>query len=480
MKSSIILPGLATLRLWMAALLALWLAGAVFVPGAAAQTDDSPHLTVVVEALNVREGPGMGYPSAGSLARGDQVPMIGRHAATGWWQVQLPGNHIGWVTGVTSYVHISGDTAGLPEVAAPPLTAMSGSTPAPIANPTLTGTIVFQTVSGGPIYAINADGTNLRYLTIGVDPALSPDGLWVAFTRWDNEQHGTLGSLWKIRIDGSDEQLVLDQIHQPKSPTWSPDGTQIALNVQNGGRTEYEYMCSSEMPTDPLYNPDEDNKRGIDIKIERDEDGDMSIRFCYTLLPHPHWGIQVVDADTGEGDIVSTNVFAYSPTWDPANPWRIVYRDDEKGLAVVDRDRKVGWALTPNLEYAPTNDLGSHAPLFSPDGSQLAVTYWQHDHWEVHRLNADGTGQVRLTETPWRAIGEQRLNGEEPRLWNNVAPAWSPDGSQIAFLTDRTGHWEIWVMHADGSHQRPLFAAGTLDGLALQYHGVDERVLSWR
>jgi hypothetical protein len=59
-------------------------------------------------------------------------------------------------------------------------------------------------------------------------------------------------------------------------------------------------------------------------------------------------------------------------------------------------------------------------------------------------------------------------------------PSWSPDGSQIAFLTDRNGQWEIWVMNADGSNQQPLFSANTLAGLMLQYNGVDERALSWR
>jgi hypothetical protein len=54
------------------------------------------------------------------------------------------------------------------------------------------------------------------------------------------------------------------------------------------------------------------------------------------------------------------------------------------------------------------------------------------------------------------------------------------DLGQIAFLTDRTGQWEISVMNVDGGNQRPLFPAGTLDGLALEYYGVDERVLPWR
>jgi Tol biopolymer transport system component len=79
-----------------------------------------------------------------------------------------------------------------------------------------------------------------------------------------------------------------------------------------------------------------------------------------------------------------------------------------------------------------------------------------------------------------RVIVEQRIDGQEPRPWNNVAPVWSPDGSQIAFLTDRNGGWEIWVMNADGSNQRPLFQAGTLDGVELQYYNVGERALSWR
>jgi hypothetical protein len=35
-------------------------------------------------------------------------------------------------------------------------------------------------------------------------------------------------------------------------------------------------------------------------------------------------------------------------------------------------------------------------------------------------------------------------------------------------------------MHADGSNQQPMFPDGTLDGLTLEYHDVDERVLSWK
>ena len=85
-------------------------------------------------------------------------------------------------------------------------------------------------------------------------------------------------------------------------------------------------------------------------------------------------------------------------------------------------------------------------------------------------MNPDGSGRALLTKSPVLARTPQ----------NSVSPAWSPDGSQIAFLTDRAGEWDIWVMNADGSDPRPMFPEGTLDGLVFEYHNVDERMLSWR
>ena len=55
-------------------------------------------------------------------------------------------------------------------------------------------------------------------------------------------------------------------------------------------------------------------------------------------------------------------------------------------------------------------------------------------------MNADGTGVARLTTS----AGYDGM------------PVWSPDGQQIAFVSDRDGNQEIYVMNADGTGQTRL------------------------
>jgi Tol biopolymer transport system component len=43
-------------------------------------------------------------------------------------------------------------------------------------------------------------------------------------------------------------------------------------------------------------------------------------------------------------------------------------------------------------------------------------------------------------------------------------PAWSPDGRKIAFTSDRTGNFDIWVMDSDGGNQSQLTTHSADDG----------------
>jgi Tol biopolymer transport system component len=333
------------------------------------------------------------------------------------------------------------------------------------------GRLVFQTQSGGDIYIINADGTGLQRITSGIDPQLSPDGSQIAFTRWDPQYE-----LFTINTDGTGEQAWAGNSRQMKSPTWTADGSKLIFSWQSGGRLEPKERRidlieaalreeSTDVPHDAI---------GIEV-----EDGILK----YTIPADAYWNLKEVDLASGQLIDLATERHSYGPTGHPTQPNQLIYRGDQ-GVALHNLDT--------GTDQPITNDGRDHTPVISPDGSKIAVSYWQDDHWEVHTMNIDGSSRQRLTSTPLSVLADNRqlttefVDGQERVVaspnpsWNNAAPVWSPDGSQIAFVTDRTGQGEIWIMNADGSNQRPMFPNGALDDLTLTYAGVDERMLSWR
>jgi hypothetical protein len=79
-------------------------------------------------------------------------------------------------------------------------------------------------------------------------------------------------------------------------------------------------------------------------------------------------------------------------------------------------------------------------PAWSPDGTRIAFTSDRDGSRAVHVMNGDGSGVTRLTPTEAASYD----------------PAWSPDGHLIAFVSERDGNAELYVMNADGTNQRRL------------------------
>lgn len=63
--------------------------------------------------LNIRSGPGLGYQVVGWLPAGQSAAIIGRNAASSWWQVQF-GGVTGWISGVYTVVYPASGTGTIP------------------------------------------------------------------------------------------------------------------------------------------------------------------------------------------------------------------------------------------------------------------------------------------------------------------------------------------------------------------------------
>src|SRR5947208_1040639 len=152
------------------------------------------------------------------------------------------------------------------------------------------------------------------------------------------------------------------------------------------------------------------------IAFHSTRDGDFQI---YVMNPHGS-GVARVTNDTG-GSV--------DPIWSPDGK-RIAYANFHSGRSEIFAINVVGTG-----ETQLTTD-GGFPGAWSPDGARIAFADNSDGDDEIFILNLDGSGVTRLTDNTFR----------------DAPTAWSPNGAQILFLSDREdGDEEIYVMNADGS-----------------------------
>ena len=248
------------------------------------------------------------------------------------------------------------------------------------------------------IFLIDADGTNLMQVThtdggaYGASfPVWSPDGTRIAFTRSrDLDPAPNVSNidveLLVVNSDGTDQSLVAQTYGDDHNPMWSPDGTRIAFHHSTQSTTKILVV----------------NADGSDQRILARSRGE-------------EWG----------------------PRWSPGGT-RIAFT----GIA---RRGGVPSVFVVNADGTDQRNLTFGAgPRWSPDGTSIAfVDYGDTGFtFEIVRANPDGTNQRLLTRT-----------GPE------TAPSglvWSPDGTRIAFSSSHDGDDEIYVVNADGTGQMQL------------------------
>ncbi len=227
-------------------------------------------------------------------------------------------------------------------------------------------------------------------------------------------------------------------------------------------------------------------------------------RIAYHSWQQDKRGLITVDVTGGNEHIVAGNLEDQLPTWSPDGT-EIIFLSRRSGqraseLFVVSStggearfighgeyptwgpDGQLvfkGWETTGiGLRLSPpdltdvqelTDDDADTAPAVSPNGKQIAFMSRRDGDWNIYVVNSDGTGLRQLTEDPA----------------DDGLPTWSPDGKAIAFVSNRGGPWAVWAVTPDGSGKRQLFTIeGSPDGFVAgedldKSRGWAEERISW-
>lgn len=172
-------------------------------------------------------------------------------------------------------------------------------------------------------------------------------------------------------------------------------------------------------------------------------------RVAYTVGSWTRNRIWVANADgTHARAVTDSSAGYYNLAWSP----------DERMLAVTHHDTTGAlqiWLVNPDtvgrpreLVRLPANEGRPQWPAWSPDGSTIAFQSGTYDRDDPSKSDA----YVCLVDVASGRLSKLRTH---PRPWLDETPSWL-DREHIAFQSTQTGPFEVWVMRSDGSGARPL------------------------
>lgn len=250
------------------------------------------------------------------------------------------------------------------------------------------------------------------------------------------------GSTYTARPDGSDLRLIASNAFYP---AWAPSHQALAVvDGQNpGGALSYVDPSGARRPLTTA--PDASGEG--DSRPTWSPDG---LRLAFGRVDFQGVGgyssIWVINKDGQNARQISVaGCFSADPTWSPIGTHIAFWSS---------RDHCTSGDIGSYELYVMRSDgtevrkLGtatnSGAPVFSPDGSKIAFASDRDGDFEIFVMNADGSNQESITT----------FAGED------TDPTWSPDGSRIAFRSARNGGG-VFTMKADGTDVR-LVAPGAI------------------
>lgn len=251
----------------------------------------------------------------------------------------------------------------------------------------------------------------------------------------------------KIYILTSDRlRKITDTTWSNEFPKWSPDGKRIAFSANPSGRFQIYTM----------------NADGSDVRqVTRSENNGIELAWfpdgkCIAFTEQRRRGLGKsyalwsIDLETKKLERLVPEFSGSSalPEFSPAAP-----------LLAFTGKKLLGWdAFIYSFESKTVTQVtrGGKAcrPHFSPDGRKIAFVSSQADgKGDIWVMNADGSGQERLTDLPETF---------------DYYPSWSPDGKTIVFASGTRhypyqGQWSLCLVDVASKKIKALFSSGSRD-----------------
>ncbi len=245
------------------------------------------------------------------------------------------------------------------------------------------------------------------------DPAFSPDSRWVAFTR---SVSMNTQDVYRIEVDGGEPERLTFDGREVRGAAFTTDGKLVVSSARSGALGLWSLPLGEGRPVRLVFaggtpRAPEVGSRGELLFEERWRDSDIEAL-----------GLGAPDASP-EPVPVSTHEDR-EPALSPDSS-RIAFVSSRSGTPEIwVSDASGGNARRLTSFGGP--QVG--APSWSPDGRSIVFDARPAGHADLFLISIDGGTPTPIAPSPS----------------NEVAPVFSPEGSEVLFGSDRSGKWQIW------------------------------------
>ena len=239
-----------------------------------------------------------------------------------------------------------------------------------------------------------------------------------------SDRSGT-SEIWVMDWDGANPTQLTKHGAIALAPTWSPDGKNLVFTSYLRGTPALFLLTPQEGYLRLLW-----DKGGVNSSANFSPDGK---RVAFASSQDGNTDIFVMSVDGGTPRRLTTaRGIDTQPAWAP-NGRQIAFTSTRSGtpqIYLMDADGS-------NVRRLTFDGAFHDEATWTHDGTRIACTTKVEGHFQIATIDII-TGQQTMIPAPG----------------NNESPCFSPDGSMIAFVSDRTGSPQIFITDADGApHQ---------------------------